>query len=724
MTLENGVNTYGLTIALELHPDESTKPCFLIVVNTTGLRKRIALYVASPPYEGASSDGVDDLDSGEWIHLNRAIDRGECGPIGLRGHRIMLCGGVRPPSEESGGTRHREAALMSLDSLRLPSYARNPYSGSSISIVRIKCFLSILHKNGLVKLHHHYFKEITEMHTHVDSLSVCAHVFHFMFSSQINSGQTERADPTDSETVEGPAVQGVEPGVSVDEDPREAESDVGMLPEQEGAAPAPVDAESMDTLTMGGSPVPLSPICGYYLWSGQQVEAAGQQITELREEISRVDALFYTARQAHRQVAARSAMLEVELVQVREAHAAREREIQELTGEWDWLRRNMSDSRPCNYADKAMSENSQSRQPEPTRKNTPRPERATHMVVENFIIRMTELLETSMATRRNERFRPPEFYREAEQEIKEELFLEQLNDIYDTLRYEDALRVTFAGFRLQGMAKDWWLRASEARALKNQPWTWINFQEESKRESIDTDENKTRQFVKGLREELHQELARLPPMGFATVVEATTRTEMADQAVTQRKAAIGSAATPYKCPVQGPWKSRDFKRPHGEQRIRNGGRQTLTPGGVHRILWTIAPELHPDEYTKPYFLIAVNTTGLAIHRSHAPYRVTVLDYVDVFGSVRGLHYAGLVSDDLVLESGPSLLSPIVALHVSLHSGVEAALMCLDSLRFPAALETLIPINSGQTEVGFLNCMIYEACIFELYFMLLVIKYVT
>ncbi|KAI5662366.1 hypothetical protein M9H77_21689 [Catharanthus roseus] len=176
----------------------------------------------------------------------------------------------------------------------------------------------------------------------------------------------------------------------------------------------------------------------------------------------------------------------------------------------------MSDSRPSNYADQAVSENSQSRQPKPTRENTAHPERATHT------------------------------------------------------------------FRLHGIAKDWWLRASKARALKNQPWTWIDFQEEFKREYIPrwvhTDENKTRQFVKGLRAELQRALAPLPLMGFAAAVEASTRTEMADQAVTQRKAAIGSTVTPYKRPIEGPWKSRDFKRPCGEQRIGNGGRQTLTPG--------------------------------------------------------------------------------------------------------------------------------------------------
>ncbi|KAI5652504.1 hypothetical protein M9H77_29691 [Catharanthus roseus] len=144
--------------------------------------------------------------------------------------------------------------------------------------------------------------------------------------------------------------QGVEPGISIKEDPNETESDAGMLPELERAAP--VIAEGIDALVAGGSlsPLPVLP-----------VEAASQQMARLREKISRMDAFCYTARQAHRQATARAAMLETELV--------------------------------------------------------------------------------------------------------------QLSDIYDTLRYEDALRVTFAAFRLRRMAKDWWLRASEAPALMNQPWT-------------------------------------------------------------------------------------------------------------------------------------------------------------------------------------------------------------------------------------------------------------
>ncbi|KAI5666692.1 hypothetical protein M9H77_16545 [Catharanthus roseus] len=76
----------------------------------------------------------------------------------------------------------------------------------------------------------------------------------------------------------------------------------------------------------------------------------------------------------------------------------------------------MSDSRSFNHSNKAMSESSQSRQPEPIRENTPHPEQATHMIIENFMIKMTELLETLTATRRNDR---------------------------DILKYEDALKNNF-----------------------------------------------------------------------------------------------------------------------------------------------------------------------------------------------------------------------------------------------------------------------------------------
>ncbi|KAI5673073.1 hypothetical protein M9H77_13437 [Catharanthus roseus] len=97
-------------------------------------------------------------------------------------------------------------------------------------------------------------------------------------------------DLSDSEMVEGPVAQGMELGVSIEEDPSEAESDAEMLPELEGVAL--VAAEGIDTLVVGGS---LSHY-QYRLF----VEAASQQTARLREEILRMDAFWYTARQAHR----------------------------------------------------------------------------------------------------------------------------------------------------------------------------------------------------------------------------------------------------------------------------------------------------------------------------------------------------------------------------------------------------------------------------------------
>ncbi|KAI5650119.1 hypothetical protein M9H77_36124 [Catharanthus roseus] len=59
------------------------------------------------PRTRASSHGVDVSYLGEWIHLKRGVDPGGgCGPIGLHGHCIILCGGVQPPNRESRGARN------------------------------------------------------------------------------------------------------------------------------------------------------------------------------------------------------------------------------------------------------------------------------------------------------------------------------------------------------------------------------------------------------------------------------------------------------------------------------------------------------------------------------------------------------------------------------------------------------------------------------------------
>ncbi|KAI5660233.1 hypothetical protein M9H77_29026 [Catharanthus roseus] len=167
-------------------------------------------------------------------------------------------------------------------------------------------------------------------------------------------------DLSDDESVEGPEMAPVAPGIglgtSIEEDLSEPTSDSEMMPEPDGVAPA--DTEGTGTFTAGGSPLSVSPICGYCLWCEQRAEAASQQVVALREEISRMDILFYAECQARRQETARAAIR----------------------------------------------------------------------------LRIVELLETSMATRRNERvpatgadeaierflkFRTPEFYGDVEQEIKE-----------------------------------------------------------------------------------------------------------------------------------------------------------------------------------------------------------------------------------------------------------------------------------------------------------------
>ncbi|KAI5653454.1 hypothetical protein M9H77_30641 [Catharanthus roseus] len=274
-----------------------------------------------------------------------------------------------------------------------------------------------------------------------------------------------------------PVAPGIGLGISIEEDPSEPTSDSEMNPEPERVAPAATGdmdtfiADTLPSLLRGG--VREQDVCTYYLWHEQRVEAAGLQIMELREEISR---FLGTTRDS------------VDRARVKlESRPG-------CSGSQCPQAENMPGSQSPNHADEAVSESPQNRQSEPIRETTPRLEQTTH----------------------------------------------KLNDIYDTLKYEDALRVTFAAFRLRGVAKDWWLRASEARTLKNQPWTWNNFQEEFKKEYIP-------RWV-----ELQRVLAPLPPMGFAAAVKAATRTEIADQAVIQRKTAIGSAATPYKRPGQGP----------------------------------------------------------------------------------------------------------------------------------------------------------------------------
>ncbi|KAI5668820.1 hypothetical protein M9H77_18673 [Catharanthus roseus] len=93
---------------------------------------------------------------------------------------------------------------------------------------------------------------------------------------------------------------GIGPGTSIEEDPTAASPTPIPPVASVSAFPA------LPSLLWGG--VREYDICGYCLWREQRAEAASQQVIALREEISRMDALFFAARQARRQETARAAM--------------------------------------------------------------------------------------------------------------------------------------------------------------------------------------------------------------------------------------------------------------------------------------------------------------------------------------------------------------------------------------------------------------------------------
>ncbi|KAI5675187.1 hypothetical protein M9H77_06137 [Catharanthus roseus] len=191
-----------------------------------------------------------------------------------------------------------EAALMCLDSLRFPSCARNPHVGSNISVVKI----------NLGWLEAQWHTTLIDGYTRMALLWAGSSGTALSSSYSLKEIVPERdpiavIDLLDSESAEGLVAQEIGLGASIEEDPSEPKSDSEMIPEP--AREAPMDVEGIGTFIAGGFPIaasstPVLPaefhdICGYFLWREQRVEAASQQIAELREEISRTDALFHTA---------------------------------------------------------------------------------------------------------------------------------------------------------------------------------------------------------------------------------------------------------------------------------------------------------------------------------------------------------------------------------------------------------------------------------------------
>ncbi|KAI5682321.1 hypothetical protein M9H77_03549 [Catharanthus roseus] len=118
---------------------------------------------------------------------------------------------------------------------------------------------------------------------------------------------------------------------------------------------------------------------------------------------------------------------------------------------------------------------------------------------------------------------------------------DSLNPLGKTPLVQSKLRI-----RLRGMAKDWCLELPNLGHSRTNHGPGTIFKKDLGKIAqyttkfnrlakyclrlTNTDENKTQQFVKGLKVELQWALEPLPPMGFVAAFEAATRTEMADQA--------------------------------------------------------------------------------------------------------------------------------------------------------------------------------------------------
>jgi hypothetical protein len=72
------------------------------------------------------------------------------------------------------------------------------------------------------------------------------------------------------------------------------------------------------------------------------------------------------------------------------------------------------------------------------------------------------------------KFYPRTFFGGAEQDQLAEQWLEQLEEIYQTLHYTNKQKVKVTAFQLRGPAKNWWQRT---RKTTQQEWSWDSFVE-------------------------------------------------------------------------------------------------------------------------------------------------------------------------------------------------------------------------------------------------------
>ncbi|KAI5648809.1 hypothetical protein M9H77_34814 [Catharanthus roseus] len=333
-----------------------------------------------------------------------------------------------------------EAALMCLDSLRLPNCARNPRVGSSISGIK--------------------YRKVYRYPTQPQfTYRIATSSSYSLREIVLEREPILVIDFSDSESIEGPVATGIGLGASIEEDPSELKSDSKMMPKPERMAPA--DTGGMGTFVAGTLPIATSPTPIPLVKSVSSFPASLSLLQDGVREHDICGYCFWREQQA--------AMLEMELVQMQEVHAAREREILELIHERDWLRQFLAQllSTTRDSVDRACAE----LESRPGCSGSQRHQADIYQLRGLLVLDLSGSLETC-----------------------------QVHDLIIRTRL--------------------YLKVFKTDSLNPV--------------------------------ELQRALAPFPPMRFAAAVEAATRTEIVDQVVIQRKTVTGSAATPYKCPGQGP----------------------------------------------------------------------------------------------------------------------------------------------------------------------------
>ena len=79
-----------------------------------------------------------------------------------------------------------------------------------------------------------------------------------------------------------------------------------------------------------------------------------------------------------------------------------------------------------------------------------------------------------VALKRFQKFKPPRFNGKKDEETAER-WIEAMEDIFETLQYSDARKVSFDRFQLEGPAKAWWQIVDERWKRERKLRTWSTF---------------------------------------------------------------------------------------------------------------------------------------------------------------------------------------------------------------------------------------------------------